>query len=134
MCLDSVKETFRNPKDKTVHIGYKAVRNCHGIRKGSQFVKRSGFSSWNNPLTPFGKWLLSRKKDVYPGVTYPCGFHIFKSIRVHRRCKRNGSDWVVVRVRYRKTLAVGMQWGSIIVVAREMLVEKPKPKAKKKVA
>ena len=48
--------------------------------------------------------------------------------------KRNGSDWVVVRVRYRKTLAVGMQWGSIIVVAREMLVEKPKPKAKKKVA
>ena len=133
MCLETVLETFKKAKDQEVHIGYKAVKVTYKR-------ERKCFSSVYNNNTEFDKWLKAKQKKPVnpwtdsPPLEYPAGFHIFHRKKdAQQYCKDR--DWkrlTVVRVQYRRVVAVGSQWDSKVIVAKEMFVEKPK--AKKKVA
>lgn len=123
MCLSTIIKGAPAPKG----YGWKVVKVNNGrfsykVRPGSELR--------------FGRWLQANDTILQASdfSTYKSGFHIFDSRRAARDYKNNQSG-VVVRVKYRKVVAVGTQSTgrtyngvsrySKCIIAKQMLVQKP---------
>ncbi len=119
MCLNLVTsiKNEKLPKDE-YYTGWK----CINVDKQS-----NTFQSLYNCNRHFDKWLRCRlplSETLGSGFDeYPAGFHIF----ITREGARNWSSYdKVIKVRYRRVVARGIQGGYKCIVAKEMYVESPK--------
>ncbi len=123
MCLSSIQQikSEKLPKDK-YHIGWKCVY--------IDTQNKNKFTSLFNVSKLFDKWLkcnykLTDRIRLYLGDIYPKGFHIFTTREDARNYKHKSRKEKVVKVRYRRVVARGMQSDYKCVIAKEIYVESP---------
>ena len=127
MCLQQVfKQYPKKPLNKTVK-GFKVFRPT-GLGTGRRTIKGTVCASVTRKRLKVGKWRKSKKKQYF---SYPCGFHIYKTLRA---AKREASFYgkgfrYILPVIGRGILAYGRQAGYVW-VTDELFI--PKPKSKKK--
>ena len=130
MCLDDVGEVPTRPSRQIVKA-WKVFERVAGTTKkplrGSMFSFRFAQGVWVKDT--------ARGEITSPYlVTYPTGFHCFRTRAAARAWRSDGVHAVhadargeVVRpVRVRRAVAWGMQGGCRVVVAREIFIEKPR--------
>lgn len=141
MCLEALTN-FPVKKNKRGEVrGWKVFRNDQ--QKPPK--ERLAFTIWDTrrPLRR-GVWLdandygdasliTMRGKDA---KTYPAGFHLYRT-----RCEarawlmfmamRYRKLFCVLPVRVKNICATGWQYGARVIVAREMLIERPRDRRKK---
>jgi len=135
MCLTEVTQikSERLPKDQ-YYTGWKVIT----IDK-----QKETFCSSFNKCRSLNKWIKCRKKisdtlnSCYSDTRqeeaqYPYGFHIFTTRKGARSWKMYNKE-KIVRVRYRRVVARGMQYNYGCVIAKEMYVEYPRRKGKSNV-
>lgn len=118
MCLDSVAEIYEEPADKELRV-YKVFEWWTGE---PHFMYYGGVASTE-------RWLKSSSKEIKADSldNYPSGFHCFKTKRGAQQYAGKGFDIVdriIVRVKIRRVVCVGLQRGYTTYVARQMFVPK----------
>jgi hypothetical protein len=122
MCLDGVTKHYES--NKTTGYGWKIF-----VKQGNEF-----YSPVYKTSIIFNRWLTSNSEEILGSNSsndYYSGFHIFKTrAEAHqhwiyttgepRECYR------IIRVKYRGIICEGMDDDARTIVAREMLVPKPK--------
>ncbi len=137
MCLSYLKNfpvKKRRKKDKW-YTGWKCIR-----------IVDNSFNSYYHRCTLFNTWLTSDNINLYTSKydlpnrdyqKYQSGFHIFLTRSEARIWKNNQKDKDIVKVRYTKIVAKGiqnifdedndnLQVSLRCVIAKKMYVEKPK--------
>lgn len=117
MCLDNLAK-FNIKR----YVGYKVFFKSNTGKLSGEFKalhKSREVNTWLNSSN-FSK-TVSLRLECDPSLKYPNGFHIY--LLRNNAGENIFRDHIIKRVRFRKVVAKGFQYGCKVVVAKEIFIE-----------